>query len=439
MKPTQSFFTNIADNQLNTVIGVVFAILSLFAFVIAGARLAYFSLDKRDLDILRTKSQPPYRRVIELVSDSQTLFVSLQVATLFMYSAITLLGIYLLTLAFESTPLIHFFVVFLPIVIVILYLAFLEFLPRMLAAQNPVRYAKDFSWVTLAIYYIFGTLGRSMNSVSFSLEKMFFRRKSESYSENSELETAIDTFSNKEASDEEKNILKAVSKFNTITAKQVMTPRLFIQGLEYGLSFNELLDRLGKMKVSRLPIYKENLDNIVGLLYTKDLLPIMHQGADVDWHQFIREPFFIPETKNIDSLLGEFQTSRRRIAVVVDEFGGTGGIVTIEDVQDEIVGKIKDEFDGHQDRFEKISEQEYIFDGMEKLSTVFRIMKVPSDAFVPQRKNADTLAGLVLQLIGVFPNEGDVIKAGQYALTVVLIRNNRLVKIKVAKNTTSQS
>jgi CBS domain containing-hemolysin-like protein len=247
-----------------------------------------------------------------------------------------------------------------------------------------------------------------------------------------ELDEAIE-INNDETSDEEKNILKGIVKFGTITVKQIMRFRLDVNGIEYNTSFPDLLKKVEELHYSRLPVYKKNLDEIAGILNTKDLLPYVNE-KESDWHALIRPAHFVPESKLLKDLLKEFQTRRVHFAVVVDEFGGTSGIVTMEDILEEIIGDIRDEFDEDESSVKKLNDNNYIVDAKILLHDMCRAMDLPVETFDEVRGESDSLGGLVLEIAGEFPQVNSIIKAGDFDFTILESNKNRINTVKVTIN-----
>jgi len=275
-----------------------------------------------------------------------------------------------------------------------------------------------------------------MLSITDSAEKITGSRDA-SYSLE-ELDHAIDLTTKNDASEDEKNILKGIVKFGNITVKQIMRTRLDVSGIDHNLNFKQLIERLEELHYSRLPVYKKSLDDVVGIIHTKDILQFIDEGDNFDWHSMLRQPYFIHEQKMIEDLLHEFQAKRIHFAVVVDEFGGTSGIVTLEDIMEEIIGDIKDEFDDDDIVNRKIDDSTYIFEGRTMINDACKIMHLPLDTFDEVREDADSLAGLVLEIAGQIPEVDDILTVGDFEFTIVEIEKNRIQKVKVTinKNTT---
>jgi len=281
---------------------------------------------------------------------------------------------------------------------------------------------------------LFYRLSRRMVRYSDKIEKKFSSENS-STMDRSHLDYAIDLLPEHEATTEEKSILKGIRKFGDTTVKQVMRSRLDVSGIDFNLNFTDTIKRVEELHYSRLPVYKNSLDEVVGMLHTKDMLPHLSEPESFDWHSLLRQPFFVHEQKLIEDLLQEFRNKHMHFAVVVDEFGGTSGIVTLEDVMEEIIGEIKDEFDDEESINKKIDDHNYIFEGKTMINDVCKAIGIPADAFDEIRGESDSLAGLVLEIAGEFPQVNEEVESGNYIFIPLEIHKNRLDKIKVTIKT----
>ena len=397
----------------------------------SGAEVAYFSLSYKDINMLKTKQQPAYKRIVSLLEQPKTLLASLLIANSFVNIAIIILSNFVIDsmFAFENQL---WWVEFVIKVLSVTFLLVLfgEVMPKVMATQNNIRFAKDAGLLVEVISYLLRGLSKRLVSTSDFIERKLAKKNNSSYSLE-ELDHAIDITTDNEASEKEKNILKGIVKFGNITAKQVMKARLDVHGIDYDFPFNELINRIEELHYSRLPVYKEDLDQVSGILHTKDLLPHIDKPADFDWHPLIRPAFFIHEQKMIEDLLQEFQAKRTHFAVVVDEFGGTSGIVTLEDIMEEIIGDIKDEFDEEEVSFTKEDDNNFIFDGKTMIYDVCKAMELPMETFDEVKGDSESLGGLVLELAGEIPAANEVATSGDFEFTVLEVEKNRLQKIKV--------
>lgn len=419
------------DPQSTTALVILLLIFILFSFIISGAKVAFFALTSKDINLLKTKQQPAYSRVIDLLEHPKELLASLIIANSFCNIGIILILNILLDGISKTNYQWLDFAIKVVIVAVILIL-FCEILPKILARQNNIRYAKDFGIIAEGVFYLFKRPGAWFMRYSESIEKRFSGNNSRA-NRMEEIYDAIDTTNpgDDENTTKEKDILKGIAKFSNIFVKQIMKTRLDVSGIEQKTSFKNLMIKVEELHYSRLPVYKEDLDEVIGIINTKDLIPYLDQEDNFDWSFLMRQPYFVHENKLIDDLLQEFQTKRVHFAVVVDEFGGTSGIVTLEDIMEEVIGEIKDEFDEEESGFKKIDDYNYLFEGRTPIADVCRLMQLPIDTFNGVKGESDSLAGLVLEIAGEIPKINQTITAGDFDFTVLEIAKNRLQKIKI--------
>ncbi|WP_225859881.1 MULTISPECIES: gliding motility-associated protein GldE [Chitinophaga] len=411
---------------------VIFIIL-LLAFIVSGAEVAFFSLNYKDLNVLKTRQNTSGRLITKMLEKPRSLLASLQIAGLLLSIAFIMVTNYLINQmeALQTFPVVSFVVRLAIISLVLLF--FGQVLPRVWAAQNNIRFATYFAWFVSVIYATLEPVSDFFVGLSTSIEARFFNRSAGQVNYQ-EIDDAIEMSVDPTASQEEKNILKGILKFGNITVKQIMRTRLDVSGVEYDSSFDKVITQVADLHYSRLPVFKGNLDNIVGVVHTKDLLPHIDKGAAFDWHQVMRQPFFVHGHKLIEDLLTEFQTRRMHFAVVVDEFGGTSGIVTLEDIMEEVIGDIKDEFDEEEFNYSKVDNNTYVFEGKTMLNDVCRIMDIPQDTFEHVKGESDSIGGLILELAGKFPEENSVISYANYDFTVLEVSKMRIQKVQVNVN-----
>jgi putative hemolysin len=419
------------NTQATTILVFLLIILLLISFFLAGAEVAFFSLSFKDMNMLKTKQQPAYKRIVDLLEDPKNLLASLLIANSFINIAIIIISNFVID-AVVTLDTQLWWAEFLIKVLSVTFLLVLfgEIMPKVMATQNNIRFAKDAGALVETVSYLFRGLSRQLVSTSDFIEKKLARKTNSAYSLE-ELDHAIDITTNNEASIKEKNILKGIVKFSNISAKQIMKARLDVSGIEYNTSFGDLVKRVEELHYSRLPVYKEDLDNVEGIIHTKDLLPFLEQPPDFDWRTLMRPAYFIHEQKMIEDLLQEFQAKRIHFAVVVDEFGGTSGIVTLEDIMEEIIGDIHDEFDEEEIEYTKLDDFNFIFDGKVMIHDVCKAMELPMETFDEVRGNSETLAGLVLEIAEEIPAVNEIISSGDFDFSVLELEKNRLQKIKV--------
>ena len=419
----------ITTQAITILIFVLIFLITVFYFL-AGAEVAFFSLTHKDINMLKTKQHPAYKRIVDLLEEPKLLLGSLLIANTLVNISIIIVFNFLLD---ELIPLgnqlywMHFLIKVLCITFLIIVLG--EIMPKIMATHNNIRFAKDAGPLVAGVAGLFSGLSKSMVGFSDYVEKKLASKSNGSYSMD-ELDNAIDNRDNDIASEKEKNILKGIVKFGNIMVKQIMKTRLDVHGIEHKASFSDLKKCIEELHYSRLPVYKEDLDEVVGVIHTKDLLPHLDE-KEFNWHTHIRAPYFIHEQKLIEDLLHEFQAKRIHFAVVVDEFGGTSGIVTLEDIMEEIIGDIRDEFDEDDITHKKLDDFNYIFEGKTMINDVCRMMELNQETFDSVRGDSDSLAGLVLEIAGEIPQNNQVISSGDFDFTVLEKEKNRLQKIKV--------
>jgi gliding motility-associated protein GldE len=315
------------------------------------------------------------------------------------------------------------------IVVTAVLLMFGEMLPKVWANHHKIWFASTASLIIVICNSIFYKISKSL--VGFSDSIQYSLESGSSSMDDTQLDDAIDLLPEHEASNEEKQILKGIRKFGNTTVKQTMRTRLDVSGIEKNTGFNEVIGKVKEMSYSRLPVYKGNLDEIVGMLHTKDLLPHLNEQDDYDWHPLMRTVFYVHEQKLIEDLLQDFRNKRIHMAVVVDEFGGTSGLVTLEDIMEEIIGDIQDEFDDEQSVNKKIDDFNYVFEGKIMIQDVCKALKIPTHTFDLLRGESDSLAGLVLEIAGEFPKVNEEFITQNYIFTALQINKNRIEKVKI--------
>ncbi|MBV8254480.1 MAG: gliding motility-associated protein GldE [Chitinophaga sp.] len=423
--------TNSAIAAPNVVVfSLVIFVLLVLTFIVAGAEVAFFSLNYKDLNVLKTRQNASGKLITKLLEKPRSLLASLQIAGIVLGIAFILTTNYLITQMedLQTLPVVSYVVRISVICLVLLFCG--QILPRVWAAQNNIRFATYFAWFVSIVHATLEPVSDFFVSMSGSIEAKLFHRGAGPVN-SQEIDQAIEMSVDPTASQEEKNILKGILKFGNITVKQIMRGRLDVNGIEYDLPFSEVVKRVADLHYSRLPVYKGNLDNIVGVIHTKDLLPHLDKDNTFDWHEVMRQPFFVHGHKLIEDLLHEFQSRRMHFAVVVDEFGGTSGIVTLEDIMEEVIGDIKDEFDEEEFNYSKVDNFTYVFEGKTMLNDVCRIMNISADTFETVKGESDSLGGLILELSGKFPEENSVISYSNYDFTVLEVNKMRIQKVQV--------
>lgn len=420
----------VINPQATTILALIILFLLILSFVIAGSEVAFFSLTFKDINILKTKQDTSWKRIVSLLEEPRTLLASLLIANSIINIAIIILANFLIdemVLLKQDFWLFEFLIKVLLIGFVMIL--FGEVMPKIWALQNNLQFAYYTSGIIELVHLLFRRVGGWAVQRSEGLERAFGGKKSAFSLE--QLDYQIDQTTKNEASDEEKNILKGIVKFGSITVKQIMRTRLDVCGLSYDLSFAALKLRVSELHYSRLPVYKSSLDELAGLIHSKDLIAWLNQPDDFDWHPLLRPTYFVHEHKLIEDLLQEFQHKRIHFAVVVDEFGGTSGIVTLEDILEEVIGDIRDEFDEEETGSRRLEDGSYIFEGRTMLNDVCKSMNISADTFDKVKGESDSLAGLILELAGDIPKVNDVVPCGDFEFTILDADSSRIKKVKV--------
>lgn len=420
-----------ASTQATTILGAVILMLLLLSFFVSGAKLAFFSLSYRDINMLKTKTDSGWKRIANLMEEPRPLLASMILANTLINIAIIILANYLIDqiLVFKGDMVYLPLITFLIKIVIIsgVIILFGEILPKVRATQNNLRSAYETSFLVEVIFYLFKRAGVWMINLSDRIEKGFGGHASRAYYQR-QIEEEIRSTIHEE---DEQRILAGINKFANITVKQVMRTRLDVSGIEYNTSFGELKKRVQELHYSRLPVFKNSLDDIVGIIHTKDIIPYLNEPDTFQWHGMLRNPYFVHEQKYIEDLLGEFQSKHVHFAVVVDEFGGTSGIITLEDILEEIIGEIRDEFDEEETSNKKLDDRTYIFEGRTMIHDVCRIMNLPADTFDQVKGESDSLAGLILELAGEIPKPDQKIAVGDFEFIILEVDRNRIGKVKV--------
>ena len=412
-----------------TILIIAILILLLMSGIIAGAETAFFSLSAKDINYLNAKEKTSARIASQLLEHPKMLLATILVANNFINIAIVISTNVLINslMAPGLNPVLSFLIQV--VSVTFLLVLFGEVLPKVYATQNNLRMALLSSSFIRILFSIFKPISRTLvNSTSFIESKL--GNKINKNISNEDFEHAIELTVGHTATKEEVNIFKGILKFGNISAKQVMRTRMDVSGIDHDMTFAEVRSYCLEAGYSRLPVYKESLDKIAGVIHTKDFLPHINKD-DFAWHTLISSAYFVHEGKLIEDLLKEFQQKRIHFAIVVDEFGGTSGIITLEDIMEEIIGDIKDEFDEEDLQYKKIDDNNFIFEGKTLINDVCRIIGIPSDTFEKARGESDSLAGLILEISGRFPKVNEVIKHEHFEFTVMALDKMRIQRVKM--------
>ncbi len=421
------------ETIVNSLITLVLLICSA---LISGSEVAFFSLRKSELEEIETSTDAKHQKASALIKKPKRLLASILVVNnainilivlLFSNLGNTFLGnlTFKLNLIFFTVDLRFFIEV---VLITFIILIFGEVLPKIYATRNAKKFALSMSPILVFLSKLFVFIIEPLITLSNFIEK-YLRNNKSSFSVE-DLSQALELTSKKETTAEQKNILEGIVNFGNTETVQIMKPRMDICAISKKASFTEVLEIITKKGFSRNPIYGDNIDEIIGVLYSKDLLPHLHETS-FDWLTLVREPFFVPENKKLDDLLIDFQERKNHLAIVVDEYGGTSGLVVLEDVIEEIVGDISDEFDDDDLAYSKIDEKNYVFDGKINLKDFCKVLELDEILFEKNKGESETLAGLILELSGKFPRKFEKINYQELIFTIEAIERKRIKQIKV--------
>ncbi len=413
----------------STVFIFTLVVLFFISFLLSGAQIAYFSLGIKDINLLKTRSQPSYRRIVNLLKTPKELFTSIVIANTIVNITIVILSNILLDQWISQLVIPYYLIVIIKIIaITLIIVTFAEILPRVWASHHKIWFASSASLLVEITLMLLGKISHQIVNLDDGLKK-FITGKTKSEQIKSDLD--IELLSEDDASTEEKILLKGIRKFGNTTVKQTMRTRLDVVGIDYQSNYHQVLEKVSNLIFSRIPVYNGSLDEISGILHTKDLLPYLNESEDFDWQRLLRPVFYVHEQKRIEDLLQEFRNKHMHLAVVVDEFGGTSGIITMEDVIEEIVGEIHDEFDEDENSNVKIDNRNYAFEGKTMIDDACKLMHIPVNTFDNIRGDSDSLAGLVLEMAGDFPKENTEFNANGFILKPLQIAKNRILKIQI--------
>lgn len=423
--------------SVGAVVAIVLAILLLWVSgLISASEIAFFSLTEDDLDEVNEEKSVADRKIRKLLDDSEHLLAAILVSNKVVNVAIVLLCAYFFSdvVQWEGAYVVEF--ILLTLLLTFLLLLFGEIMPRIYSAQNSLKFCRIVVAPVCFLHWLFKPVSNVLVRSAFGVGRIAQKYNKKANLSVDELSQALE-LTDKDEISEESNMLEGIIRFGEETAKEVMTSRLDMVDLEIDTSFPDVIKCVVDNAYSRIPVYEESRDNIKGILYIKDLLPFIDKGEDFKWQNLIRPAYFVPETKMIDDLLRDFQANKIHIAIVVDEFGGTSGLVTMEDIIEEIVGEINDEYDEEEHNYVKLSDNVYVFEGKTLLADFYKTVDVDSDEFEEAAGDSDTLAGLVLELKGEFPALHEIIRYKDFVFEVLEMDAHRIVKVKVTKKNAS--
>lgn len=396
--------------------------------LISGAEVALFSLSQKDIDDAVDKNTTAGNRIISLLEKPKKLLATILIANNFINIGIVIIFSFIKDDLFNQIQYEWLRFTVEVGVVTFLILFFGEVLPKVYANRNNVTFSIFISFPIEVLNTLLVPLNMPMRAITLFLENKLAKQKS-NISVN-QLSQALELTSNEDTSQEEQKILEGIVSFGNTDTSQVMSPRIDVFALEIEESFKDVLTKILDKGYSRIPVYRDNIDQIEGVLFVKDLLPHIDK-TDFNWTTLLREPFFVPENKKLDNLLKDFQGMKNHLAIVVDEYGGTSGVITLEDIIEEIVGDISDEFDDENINYSQIDERTFLFEGKINLKDFYRIVDVNEDWFESKKGEAETLAGFILEILGTFPRKGQKIGFDNCTFIIESVDKKRVKQIKV--------
>jgi putative hemolysin len=424
--------------ELNhTTMGMVTGILAIvillvISALISGSEIAFFSLSPSQIHELKNSNSKHKQAILALLSTPKRLLATLLISNNFVNVAIVVISTYITNTFFELNSLSYWITFLIQVVVVTAIILFFgEILPKVYATQKNIQFAslmvsplrflvRFFSPISSLLMYSTSIIDRRISRKSYNISM-------------SELSDAIELTSDHTTPEEEKKILQGIVRFGDIEVKEIMRSRLDVASVEISAGYTQLLKYITEAGYSRIPVYKETFDNVKGILYIKDLLPFIGQDDSFEWQKLLRDAFFVPEKKKINDLLGEFQEKKIHLAVVVDEYGGTSGIITLEDIIEEIVGEISDEHDEPLDEvvYTRIAENNYVFEGKTSINDFCKVTGMEDDVFDDVKGDADSLAGVLLELMKKMPEKDESVEYRNFMFTVRAADKRRIKRIQV--------
>ncbi|PDH46042.1 MAG: hypothetical protein CND86_05480 [Bacteroidetes bacterium MED-G21] len=397
--------------------------------LISGAEVAFFALKPQELVKIKKQKSRSAKLINNFLSKPKELLATILIANNFANVGVIILSTYISDslFDFQGSELMQFLIQI--VVITFLLLLFGEVLPKIYANNKAVSFAKFMSLPLAFLEKIFKPISAILISSTRIIDRKIKNNKHNLSVD--DLSNALELTSDENENKDEKKILEEIVKFGNTDVKQIMRSRIDITALDYKSTYTDVLKTIEKTGFSRIPIYQDSFDLIKGILYIKDLLPHLNKGENFKWNKLIRKVFFVPENKKIDDLLKEFQEKKIHLAVVVDEYGGTSGIVTLEDIIEEIVGDINDEFDDDDIIYSKLDNKNYVFEGKTTLKDFYRIINISGENFEQKKGEADSIAGFIIENTGNFPEKGQKINFENYTFSIENVNDRRITRIKV--------
>lgn len=426
MDPDPSSFSYLDYGLIAGVAGILFLLIC--SAFIAGTEVAVFSLTPKDVEKITQNNPKRGSLIVSLLEKPKKLLATILITNAFINIAIIILFFRISDMLFSGITIQWLSFTVQVLVITFLVLLFGEVVPKVYAGRNNTKFANRVCYILFGLNKLLSPLSVPMREVTVKLHKKVGAQGNGLSIDR--LSQALELTDYGDATMEEQKILEGIVSFGNTDVKQVMSPRIDIFALNIECTFSQVMPEIVNKGFSRIPVYRDNIDQIEGVLFIKDLIPHI-DNDDFDWQGIIREPFFVPENKKLDNLLKEFQNMKNHLAIVVDEYGGTSGLISLEDILEEIVGDISDEFDDEDIIYTRIDDRNYLFDGKISLKDFYRITDIEEEEFEAAKGEAETLAGFLLEIWGNFPKKGQKISFNGNIFTVESVDKRRIKQIKV--------
>ncbi len=408
---------------------IIFFLLLVFSALISGAEVAFFSLSQTEIKNASESKSNIHKTVVSLLNNPKKLLATILISNNFINILIVLIFAYIGNTIFNqiSSQILKFGIEV--VLVTFLILLFGEVLPKVYAIRNSLKFASLMAYPIKALSSLLSVVSFPLMNLTNVIENRLEKRQSNMSVE--KLSLALELTSDEATTKDEQKILEGIVSFGNTETSQIMIPRIDIFALSITELYEDVVAKIVDKGFSRNPVYKENIDEIIGVLYAKDLLPYLNEG-NFNWQKLIRDPYFVPENKKLDDLLKEFQEKKNHLAIVVDEYGGTSGIVTLEDVIEEIVGDISDEYDDEDLLYTKLDANNYLFEGKTNLKDFYKILEIEIvELFDESKGESETIAGFILEIHGKFPKKDEVIKFANFSFEIVSLDKKRIKKVKV--------
>lgn len=404
-------------------------VLLLISAIIAAAEVGFFSLVPSQIEVLKNNYTPASQRVILLLEKPKKLLATIVVAHNLVNVGVIIISetIFHNLFDFSANPTLGFLIQVVIVTFLILLIG--EVIPKIYSTQNALKTATRLVYPVVALQKLLWPLSSVLIYLTSIIDSRI-KKRGHNISVD-DLSHALELTSNEHTPEQEQKILKGIVEFGNTEVRQIMKARMDVIAFELSLNFEELIAKIVESGFSRVPVYKESLDNVLGILYIKDMLAHLDKSADFDWTTLMRPAFFVPENKKIDDLMKEFQAKKNHLAVVVDEYGGTCGIVTLEDIIEEVVGDIKDEFDEEELTYSKLDDENYVFEGKILLNDLYRVLEIDAEEFEAVKGDSDTLAGFILELSGKIPQKFEKIKHRDFIFEIESVDKRRIKRVKI--------